>query len=266
MVHGESGERVAASETWNVIALGFDGPESMTIDGQQRAFGIDHEMALRVARSVPRAVKHDVSYEVAVQYALALEAIGGRYELQPSSQAFMETSAGEHVSPVIAPQRMTSSIPPSFAHAEQPARRSLHAIVPDRMEAPDQIGSEHVLGDHVASGLEIDVVRAQRHVDQGTVDARRKPIEIARAGMSSWPPSASQSLPPPRAVYATLPNKPASSTLSHVWLIAGGVLLFVVGVVGSRTFFVGTTAIAAPVLEGVGALLFARGIWTRLSK
>lgn len=243
---GELGVTQLDNETWNVIALGFDAPDAVVVDGLQRMFGVDRETAVRVLRSTPRAVKHDVSREVALQYAQALAAIGGRYELQPSSDAFMETSAGEHVSPVL--------------------RKAHSGIVPDHLEAPGQIGAEYSLGDDGISGLEIDVAHAQRTVHQGNADPRQGKKEIARASMSSFPPAASQSLPPPRMTYSLPPPAEPTPPDRSVLLLIVGVLLIAISVIGARTFLVGELAIGDPVLKAVGGLLLARGIWKRLTR
>lgn len=236
-----------AEETWNVIALGFDAPDAVVVDGLQRLFGIDYEAAQRLVRSTPRAVKHDVPHELALRYCAALSELGGRYELQPSTDAFLETSAGEHTSPVV--------------------RRPHHGVTPDHMEAPGQIGAEYSLGDGAVSGLEIDMARSQRSVRQGNEDPRKQATPIARADYASIPPGASQSLPPPRMTYAmptsNVPERPAGR---GVVLIVLGVALIVGAVIGARSVLIGELAIAVPVLKGVGALFLARGLWARLSK
>lgn len=231
------------SETWNVIALGFDAPDEVVIDGLQRVFGVDYETAQRVVRSTPRAVKHDVPRETALWYGQALAAIGGRYELQPSANAFIQTSAGEHVSPTL---------------------RRAHGVVPEQLEAPGQIGAEAMIGEAVESGLEIDMMRSQRPVKLGNRDARDddKGLVIARAGVSSRPPAGSQSLPPPRAGYSLPPSPKERSRRTGPSIVLGiGVTLFVLGVVGGSTYLVGPLRIGAPILQAVGALLFARGAW-----
>lgn len=243
---GEPAVTELQRETWNVIALGFDASDADVVDGLQRVFGIDRETAVRVLRSTPRAVKHDVPRELALMYGEALSAIGGRYELQPSSDAFMETSAGEHASPVL--------------------RKAHGGVVPDHLEAPGQIGAEYSLGDEAMSGLEIDVAHAQRTVQQGNADPRQGRKEIARASMSSFPPAASQSLPPPRMTYALPPAAEPSPPDRSGLLLIVGVLLIVISVIGARTFLVGDLAIGDPVLKAVGGLMLARGIWKRLSK
>lgn len=231
------------SDTWNVIVLGFDAPEALVIDGLQRVFGVDYETAQRLARSTPRAVKHDVPREMALWYAEALSSIGGRYELQPSADAFIQTSTGEHVSPTL---------------------RRAHGVVPEHLESPGQIGAEAMLGEARGSGLEIDVARSQRAVTLGNRDPRDKDKEvvIARAGVSSRPPPASQSLPPPRAGYSLPPPPKAKSPqLGPTILLGLGVVLFLTGVIGGSTFFTGPLRIGAPVFQAVGALLTARGAW-----
>jgi hypothetical protein len=191
-------------------------------------------------------VKHDVPRELALMYCEALAAIGGRYELQPSSDAFMETSAGEHVSPVL--------------------RRAHSGMVPDHLEAPGQIGAEYSLGDDGVSGLEIDVARATRTVRQGNADPRQGATEIARASMSSFPPAASQSLPPPRMTYARPPVTEAAPPDRSALLMFLGVSMIVLSVIGARTFLVGELAIGDPVLKAVGGLFLVRGLWVRLAK
>jgi len=232
-------------ETWNVIALGFDVPDATAILDLQRVFGIDEAAAARVVRSTPRAVKHDVTREVALWYGAALAGIGGRYELQPSADAFSTTSAGEHVSPNVSASdrpNFSSSAPPEWlASSHEFAATGLRHAPP-------------------SSGLEIDVARSQRSMALGNHDPRGRSIEVARASLSSPPPGASQSLPPPRRTFSTAPPAPAITSRAGGWtLLAVGVLLivggFAYGLSPSSNFIV------APLLKGVGALLSARAGW-----
>lgn len=234
------------NETWNVIVLGFDAPEDFVVDGLQRVFGVDVETAQRLVRSTPRAVKHDVPGEVALWYGQALAEIGGRYELQPSGDAFVQTSAGEHVSPTL---------------------RRASSAVPEHLEVPGQIGAEFTIGDDQDSGLAIDTARAQRKVTQGHGEAKESDEPTARASMSSFPAAPSQSLPPPRMGYVQPPPpKPQRSPATGGWLLAVlGVALFAVGVI-FRADFTNDLAIASPLLKVVGALLLVRGAWTLFTK
>ena len=240
------------ADTWNVIVLGWDAPDEAVIAGLQREFGVDVLTAQRLARATPRAVKHDAPREVALRYGAALSAIGGRYELQPSNNAFMETSAGEHVSPVQIPR--AAALP-----------RELAAAMSTDVSAMD---SRHfsLHADHEAS-MEIDVAASQRVMKQGNQDSRGKPISIARVDNSSFPPGVSQSLPPPRVPPSrSLPPEPQEKpSRNGTPLIVIGVALWVFSVV-ARSFLVDDLAVAGPVLKGVGGLLAARGIWIRLSK
>lgn len=247
------GERVAGNDdTWNVIVLGWDAPDEVVIAGLQREFGVDPATAQRLTRATPRAVKHDVPREVALRYGAALSAIGGRYELQPSDSAFMETSAGEHVSPVV--------------HIPRQAALPRDMAVSDSSES-FAMDSRHfsLHADHNAS-VDIDVAASQRVMTQGNKDSRGKPISIARAEFSSFPPGASQSLPPPRVPLSrSLPPEPqVPATRNGTPLIVAGVALWVLSVV-ARSFFVDDLAMVGPVLKGVGGLLAARGVWIRLS-
>lgn len=254
MVTRTGWEHVSGNEagTWNVIVLGWDAPDDVVIAGLQREFGVDALTAQRLARATPRAVKHDVPRELALRYGAALSAIGGRYELQPSHNAFMETSAGEHVSPVQIPRQ--ARVP-----RDLPVTTSTDASAMD---------SRHfsLHPDHEAS-VDIDVSASQRVMKQGNQDARGKPISIARVEYSSFPPGASQSLPPPRVPLSrSLPPEPqGTSSRNGTPLIVIGVALWVFSVV-ARSFLVDDLAMAGPVLKAVGGLLAARGIWIRLSK
>ncbi len=72
---------------FDVILLRFRANVNRTelpIPGLQRLFGIDQEAALKVVRSLPRAVRTSVSREVAERYAEALRSLGGEVEVRAS--------------------------------------------------------------------------------------------------------------------------------------------------------------------------------------
>lgn len=243
-----------AEETWNVIALGFDTPDAVAIAGLQRVFGIDQVTAERVVRSTPRAVKHDVTREIALWYGAALAGIDGRYELQPSADAFSQTSAGEHVSP-----NASHSARPSAPPVASPSDR------PEWLAGSREFAAPAVRSNALSSGLEIDVERSQRSIGLGNQDPRGRSIEVARASMSTPPPGASQSLPPPRKTFSTAPPPQQTPSRTGEWVLlgVGAVLIalgFAYGLSSSRIFIV------APLLQGVGALLSARAVWKLFSK
>lgn len=243
-----------ADETWNVIALGFDSPDTEAVAGLQRVFGIDAVTAERVVRSTPRAVKHDVTREVALWYGAALAGIGGRYELQPSADAFSQTSAGEHVSPVVSASGRpvaSSSAPPAW------------------LAGSSEFAAPAARHQSLGSGLEIDTSRSDRPMALGNHDPRGRSIEVARASMSTPPPGASQSLPPPRRAYsagASTPPPAASkpSAAGERTLLGVGVAMLAVGLILGRL----RTPLLwlAPVLMAVGVLLAVRGAWKLYSK